>query len=72
MALFSRVVQSIPTIKRINYISEKTITISQDEYDQLRRDSEFLECLYSAGVDNWDGYDVAQDLMDELDEDHEK
>lgn len=53
-------------------MSEKTITISQDEYDQLRSDSEFLECLHSAGVDNWDGYDVAQDMMDELEEDDEK
>jgi len=47
-------------------MSEKTITISQDEYDQLRRDSEFLECLYSAGVDNWNGYEYAQDMMEEL------
>jgi hypothetical protein len=58
--------------KGLNYMSEKTITISQDEYDQLRSDSEFLECLHSAGVDNWDGYDVAQDMMDELEEDDEK
>ena len=53
-------------------MSEKTITISQDEYDQLRRDSEFLECLYSAGVDNWDGYEYAQDMMEELEEADEK
>jgi hypothetical protein len=44
-------------------MSEKTITLSQNYYDQLQRDSEFLECLYSAGVDNWDGYEEAQKMM---------
>ena len=49
-------------------MSEKTITLSQNYYDKLQRDSKFLECLYSAGVDNWDGYEEAQKMMDELDE----
>lgn len=38
-----------------------TITISKDLYDELVSDSNFLNCLQSAGVDNWDGYEFAQD-----------
>jgi len=41
--------------------STKTITIPQAEYDHLIDDSEFLECLRVAGVDNWEGYSDAQE-----------
>ena len=33
--------------------------------DQLEEDSNFLNCLRQAGVDNWDGYEYAQELLDE-------
>lgn len=33
-----------------------TWTLTQQEYQQLKRDSEFLANLEAAGVDNWDGY----------------
>lgn len=35
---------------------EEQITISKKEYDQLVADSEFLQNLHDAGVDNWEGY----------------
>lgn len=38
---------------------EKTITITEKEYNQLIKDQEFLQILQAAGVDNWDGYDYA-------------
>lgn len=38
-----------------------TITISQADYDELVSDQRFLQCLRNAGVDNWDGYDFAQE-----------
>ena len=41
-------------------IPKPTVTITQEEYDHLVDDSEFLGCLRGAGVDNWDGYDYAQ------------
>ena len=40
----------------------KTITISEEEYNDLLDDAEFLSALRMAGVDNWDGYDEAIDI----------
>ena len=40
-------------------MSEETVTISKSEYQRLKDDQEFLECLSAAGVDNWEGYTVA-------------
>ena len=33
------------------------------ELEKVQEDSEFLECLKAAGVDNWDGYSEAQEMM---------
>lgn len=33
--------------------------------DKLEENSNFLCCLQNAGVDNWDGYEYAQELMEE-------
>lgn len=37
----------------------KTITISKEEYDELKDELLFLECLRNGGVDNWDWYGEA-------------
>ena len=37
------------------------VTITAKEYDSLQRASTFLDCLESAGVDNWDGWDYAME-----------
>ena len=39
------------------------------ELEKVQEDSEFLECLKSAGVDNWGGYSEAQEMMWPEDED---
>lgn len=44
---------------------KETITISKKEYDSLVKDSEFLQALRAAGVDNWEGYSIAQDYLEE-------
>jgi len=44
----------------------ETITISKKEYDQLIKDSEFLEALRQAGVDNWDGYGYTFEILKEF------
>lgn len=49
--------------------NEPTITLTLDEYQELKWDSDFLKCLMAAGVDNWEGYDFAQLLMDEKTDD---
>lgn len=39
--------------------NETMVSISFQEYNQLLKDSDFLNCLRNAGVDNWNGYDYA-------------
>lgn len=48
----------------------ETVTISKQEYENLKEDSAWLLCLESAGVDNWSGYDYARELYNgDLEED---
>ena len=42
------------------------ITINFNEYQRLLTNSTKLECLISAGVDNWEGYDEAMQMFAEL------
>lgn len=43
---------------------EETVTISKKEYfNLLQRDLE-LAALNDAGVDNWEGYDIARDYLE--------
>jgi hypothetical protein len=40
---------------------EETVTITKKEYNDLLEDSRMLQCLESAGVDNWGGYSYAME-----------
>ena len=51
---------------------DKKISISEDEYDALLRDSILLNCLQMMGVDNWDGYDDAIEQYQEIVQEEEK
>jgi hypothetical protein len=42
------------------------VTISTSEYNKLRDDQNFLNCLRGAGVDNWCGYDEADSIHREM------
>ena len=44
---------------------DKTITISVEEYEELKSDADFLNLLIAAGVDNWDGYEYAQEMSED-------
>ena len=44
---------------------EETITILKSEYDRLTEDQRWLRALEGAGVDNWEGFDIAQDYLEE-------
>ena len=35
------------------------------EIAELEKRDKWLRCLETAGVDNWEGYDYAKDLLDE-------
>lgn len=42
---------------------QKMISITQNEYDRLVQKEAKLNALEAAGVDNWDGYDYALDIL---------
>ena len=42
---------------------ETTITLTLSEYRYLVNDSNFLSALQDAGVDNWEGYEIALQIM---------
>lgn len=49
-------------------MTQKMVTIPASEYKELLNDQRWLECLQDAGVDNWEGYEYAKDLYNDLDE----
>jgi len=49
-------------------MAEEIVSISKKEYDQLKSDSAFLQALMQAGVDNWEGFSDAQDILSESEE----
>ena len=42
-------------------IDKSCITITLAEYEELKSDSYFLQCLRNNGVDNWEWYGEACD-----------
>jgi len=40
------------------------VTISKEEYYQLQAYSNLLNALLSVGVDNWEGWDSAHEVLD--------
>lgn len=44
-------------------MSEK-IEIDREEYEELLAIQKFMRALEAAGVDNWEGYEIAQDMME--------
>jgi len=48
-------------------VDEKTVTITVKEYQSLKESEWELTCLENAGVDNWSGYEYAQELMEDED-----
>ena len=51
---------------------EKMVTITQKEYNKLLEDSNFLEALRGVGVDNWEGYSEAFELLEEWNNEDEE
>ena len=46
-------------------MDNQTVTISLDEYNKLIEDSKLLDALFAAGVDNWEGYEEAKNLLEQ-------
>jgi len=45
-------------------MSDEMVRISKKEYERLLEDSQWLCALEAAGVDNWEGYEEAQDALE--------
>ena len=43
--------------------TDLTVTIFKTEYNDLIADRDLLTALYDAGVDNWEGYEIAKDFV---------
>jgi hypothetical protein len=43
----------------------RMIEYLEKEVDKLQADSAFLACLEACGVDNWQGYEEAQEMLEE-------
>ncbi len=39
------------------------VSVDKQEYDELLLDQKFLRCLQACGVDNYEGYEDAQDMF---------
>ncbi|KKK87181.1 hypothetical protein LCGC14_2755790 [marine sediment metagenome] len=44
---------------------QKQLAVSRDENNHLKEREQLLNALEAAGVDNWEGYDVAMDILNE-------
>ena len=47
-------------------MSQETVTITKEAYESLLEDSKRLLALESAGVDNWQGFDYAMELLRDM------
>jgi len=44
----------------------ETVTIPKGEYYRLLEDKDYLACLETCGVDNWQGFDDAIDMFSKI------
>jgi len=44
---------------------EEMVEITKKEYESLLKDRKWLRALEAAGVDNWEGHDIAIDYYNE-------
>lgn len=58
--------ETIILLDELNQNDQETITITKSEYDELIKDSKMLECLDVCGVDNWEGYDIALEYLEDV------
>lgn len=62
------IVNDMPAGEAVDWLIENQdnfVLISKREYEKLLGRDAFLEALQAAGVDNWEGYCEAQEILDE-------
>jgi hypothetical protein len=50
-------------VKEAKEVKDDMVEIPREEYNRLMDKDTWLECLEQAGVDNWDGCELAHDIM---------
>jgi hypothetical protein len=45
--------------------NDGTVTLTSEEYNLLKLNNDKLHALEGAGVDNWEGYDIAMESLNE-------
>lgn len=50
-----------------NLLTNTDVIISEKEYEELLNTQKWAYCLEAAGVDNWDGYVYALDMLEGMD-----
>lgn len=66
--LLAQLTEMLDAIKAELTAAGTTITIPSEEKESLVNACEFLGCLEACGVDNWDGYSDAREMLCEADE----
>lgn len=46
-------------------MEKDTVTINREEYEEMQKELSKLYALVAAGVDNWDGWDIAIGVLRE-------
>lgn len=55
-----------PVVKPTNLgpiTADPRLSVSLSQFADLLEDQCFLRALEAAGIDNWDGYDIARDML---------
>jgi len=47
-------------------VEVEMVTITKEEYDELIESRDWENALEIAGVDNWEGYDFARDVYNDI------
>lgn len=50
---------------------QEYVEITVEEYEALLEDSKMLYALEAAGVDNWDGYSEAQEILEQMEQEED-
>jgi hypothetical protein len=52
----------------VGILNTPTVVVPLQKYNELVEDARFLRCLREAGVDEWEGYYLAEEIMEESDD----
>lgn len=66
--MFGDIAELTEVPEEVGGLIDDTVNIPRSEYEELLESRAWLEALEAAGVDNWDGFDYAQETYNQLNE----